>query len=228
MKTTKRMLFFWLCMAALTLPASAGFLTPLFKPYAFSYEKSEGWHACVMDNVEHAGNWDKNKLLCQLEIFFKPGVITQIGFELMQWDTNPPNHVLDLCRLARAKSDKNIAIVDVTIYLANGETLTSPQLFISDRRLDGKKTKSYGNIDARFETSSFTSSLKNVSKMTKAEKQFYINSQLTKHNIKKLVIAGYSFEFENFRSAPTYRAMLNRLAQETGADPYTQTTGGSD
>lgn len=228
MRTKKHIFFFCLWMAALTLPASAGFLTPLFKPYPFSYEKSEGWHACVMDSVEHAGNWEKNKLLCQLKILFKPGVITQIGFELTQVGTNSPNHVLDLSRLARAKSDKNIAIVDVTIYLANGETLTSPNLFISDRRLDGNKTKSYGNIDARFETSSFTSSLKNVSKMTQAEKQFYITSELTKHNIKKLVIAGYSFEFENFRSAPTYRAMLNRLAQETGADPYTQITGGSE
>lgn len=228
MKTTKRMLFFWLWMAALTLPASAGFLTPLFKPYAFSFTKGKEWHVCRMDSMQHTGNKDKNKLYCKLEIIFNPSKFAQIGFELIQWDTIPVNHVLDLCRLARANSDKNMVVVDITIHLTNGETLTSPYLFITDFRQDGNKTKSYGYLNALFVTSTFTSSIKDVSKMTNAEKQFYITSELTKHNIKKLVIAGYSFEFENFRSAPTYRAMLNRLAQETGADPYTQTTGASD
>lgn len=222
MKIKKRMLFLWLWMAALTLPASAGFLTTQHKPYPFSYEESEGWHACDMDIYQKAGNWDKNKVVCKLEIVFKPGVITQMGFELVQFDTIPANHVLDLSRLARAKPDRNLAVVDITIYLANGEILTSPYLFLSDCRNEGNKTTSYGDINALFDASSFSTSLTDLSGLTKSQKSWYITSTLAKHNIRKLVIAGYSFEFEDFNSGPTYHAMLLRLATETWVSPYTQ------
>ncbi len=107
----------------------------------------------------------------------------------------------------------------INLYLSNGDILRGTDRGIIDvssaMRYEMEKIDSFGVVNASIGTSCLVSS-RSPKEIQTNENQQVICQQLRTYDIVKIEVDGVSFDVRGLRSAATFDAMFNTLAQKTG------------
>lgn len=199
-----------------TFRMSAGLLVGAYRntPYPFTYSYEDSWHSCAMDSLTQIGERGDNRLYCKLYVTARREA--QANIKLMLYESGETNNqVVRLCSLANAAGEKKTD-VSLTIKLSDGTVLRASDAWLYDARKDNfKQMTSLGIMQV---TTNCLSLGKNagLSSATDYQRHAYAATQLATYNIESITVEGYTFHFERFRSAATFRGMFDRLAEKTG------------
>ncbi|MCC8172462.1 MAG: hypothetical protein LIP00_11925 [Parabacteroides sp.] len=212
-KVTFLLVIFVFCC---TFRVSAGFLVGAFRntPYPFTYSYEDSWHSCAMDSLTEVGDWETNRLYCKLYVTAQRQAPANI--KLMLYESRETNNkAVRLCSLANAAGERKTD-TSLTIKLSDGTVLRTSDAWLYDARKDNfKQMTSLGIVQI---TTNCLSLGKNagLSSASDYQQHAYAATKLATYNIESITVEGYTFNFEGFRSAATFRGMFERLAEKTG------------